>query len=132
MQDRAPLAKGEIVEVHMLIKPPAHLNEDAYESWVDGTVVAIDGMNIGVEIEGQARLALPIHMHGRTWRRKVVVGVETKWGTFTVEMLEKLKLEMNNATKAGQTEFDALGGKWICSFVKYLIEYAEGQGLVIK
>lgn len=60
----------------------------------------------------------------------MVSRVRTKWGYILPEGLYRLKRAYDEAVEAGQDQFELDGHPYVVSFVKYLIEFCEMQGLV--
>jgi hypothetical protein len=60
----------------------------------------------------------------------VISRVRTKWGFVLPEGLYRLKQAHAEAVTAGNEEFEIDGHPYVTSFVGYLIEFCETQGLV--
>lgn len=59
-----------------------------------------------------------------------VESVPTKWGPITRHSLKRLKDAYDAARRDSKRQFEMDGQTVVTDFAKYLIEYAEGEGLV--
>jgi hypothetical protein len=60
----------------------------------------------------------------------MVTEVQTKWGPLTRHALKKLKDGYAVARRDSKRQFQIDGQTVVTDFAKYMIEYAEGEGLV--
>lgn len=58
-----------------------------------------------------------------------VESVETKWGPITRHSLKRLKDAYGAARRDSKRQFQIDGQTVVTDFAKYMIEFAEGEGL---
>lgn len=130
MKKRSEIGIGDAVE----IKGYMHDKGETVEIWRPATVSSKSIFSLGVTFADHQRLAVPLHASDQ-WRPApdpvVEQGIETKWGFFTVGMLERLRTAYDKAVADGNEQFDELGTTWLVMFVKHLFVYAESQGVKV-
>ena len=126
MKTREQITVGDAVEIRVMVKTPG---QEAHYGWLPATVSARDSLQLGVTFSDGERLAIPIFKTDE-WRVPVLTRLETKWGTYTLDQMKDIKKQYDKAVAAGEDTFDACGtGPWLVGFVKYMLQYADSQGM---